>query len=153
MTKGKVHKCLGMTLDFSKNKWKVIIRMDCCLAEVIDEARDDMDGTAATPAAEHLFETGEDSKHLNEEDAKCFHTVTAKMLFVSKRARPELQQAIAFLSTQVKSPNKDNYKKLRRVMKCPRAERKLALTLEANDLQVRGAPRYEEPQGRKNDTW
>jgi len=95
-------------------------------------------GEEATPAADHLFETSEESEPLNEEDAQYFHTMTAKLLllFVSKRARPELQQAVAFLTTRVKSPNQDDYKKLGRVNKFLRGEPTLALTLEADDLHI-----------------
>ena len=40
----------------------------------------------------------------------------AKLLFAAKRARPDLQTAIAFLCTRVKSPDLDDWKKLIRVL-------------------------------------
>jgi len=41
----------------------------------------------------------------------------ARLLFLSKRARPDLQTAIAFLCTRVQSPDVDDNKKLGRVMR------------------------------------
>ena len=38
------------------------------------------------------------------------------MLFLSKQARPDIQTGIAFLSTRVRDPNKDDWKKLRKVI-------------------------------------
>jgi hypothetical protein len=43
-----------MTLDYSC-PGKVTIWMDDYVKDILDEAPDEMDGTAATPAAEHLF--------------------------------------------------------------------------------------------------
>ena len=54
---------------------------------------------------------------LGEEDARYFHTMTVKLLFLSKRARPHVQTVVAFLMTRVKVPDKDDYKKLTRVVK------------------------------------
>ena len=45
-----------------------------------------------------------------------FHSYVAKLLFAAKRARPDLQTAIAFLCTRVKSPDTDDWKKLVRVL-------------------------------------
>ena len=64
------------------------------------------------------------------------HTMVAKLLFLSKRARPDLQTAIAFLCTRVKEPDIDDYKKLSRVIKHIRATKELHLTLEAESLSV-----------------
>ena len=46
-----------------------------------------------------------------------FHHNVAKLLFLCKRARPDLQTAVAFLSTWVQRPDRDDYKKLARAMK------------------------------------
>ena len=40
----------------------------------------------------------------------------ARLLFLSKRARPDLQTALAFLCIRMQSPNVDDNKKLGRVM-------------------------------------
>jgi len=64
----------------------------------------------------------------------------AKCLFLCKQARPDLQTAlqtaVAFLSTRVKSPDVDDYKKLARMMAHLRSTRDLMLTLESDNLHV-----------------
>jgi hypothetical protein len=63
-----------------------------------------------------------------------FHTYTAKSLFLCKRARPDLQTAVAFLCTRVKDCNEDDYKKLKRMLQFLRATKGDYLTLSANSL-------------------
>jgi hypothetical protein len=136
VTRGKVHEYLGMTIDFT-TKGKVKIIMDDYADGVLVEAREDSAGFATSPAAEHLYTVNDvDPELLNEEDGKYFHTMTAKLLFMSKRARPDLLQAVAFLTTRVRKSDTDDYKKLNRVLKYLRANPHLPLTLEADDAQV-----------------
>jgi hypothetical protein len=94
----------------------------------------EMDGKAATPAANHLFDVDEDSSRGSEEKAQFFHTYVAKSLFLCKRARPDLQTAVAFLCTRVKSCNEDDYKKLTRMLQFIRATKDDFLTLSAISL-------------------
>ena len=65
---------------------------------------------AATPANRNLFVVNEDLPSLETSKAEIFHLVVAKLLYVAKRARVDLQLAIAFLCPKV-------YKKLRRLGK------------------------------------
>ena len=73
-------------------------------------------GSVTSPATGDLFKVGE-SAQMSESEAKIFHTVTAKLLYLSKRARPDIMLAVAYLTTRVKGPNLDDGKKLKRVMK------------------------------------
>jgi hypothetical protein len=57
-------------------------------------------------------------------------------LFLCKRARPDIQTAVAFLTTRVKRPDTDDYKKLTRVIKYLRSTPNLALTLEADNTHI-----------------
>jgi hypothetical protein len=52
----------------------------------------------------------------------------------AKRARPDIQTAVAFLSTRVKECGEDDYKKLRRMIQFLRATKDDFLTLSANSL-------------------
>jgi hypothetical protein len=76
----------------------------------------DMAGEAATPAVNHLFEVNEKPILLDKEKLELFHHYTAKLLFLCKRARPDIQTAVAFLTTRVRTPDKDDHKKLPRCM-------------------------------------
>eukprot|EP00957_Ditylum_brightwellii_P114721 8747804-Ditylum_brightwellii.AAC.1 len=95
--------------------------------------KDDFDGGATTAAANHLFEIDEKAEKLDNKDGEFVHHVVAKLLFLCKRASPDLQTSVAFLSTRVKSPNVDDWKKLRRMMRYLQSTKNLVLTLEAED--------------------
>ena len=133
--RGKLHDYLGMVLDFT-NPGKVVIRMEDYIRNMLTQLPEDMEGVATTPAAEHLFKVNDTPTYLDEEQAMFFHHNMAKLLFLCKRARPDIQTAVAFLSTRVKQPDCDDYKKLGRVMKYLRNTIALTLTLEADDLQL-----------------
>ena len=56
-----------------------------------------------TPASSHLFQVREDNsdKVLPEEQAVNFHHTVAQLLFLSARARRDIQTAVAFLTARV----------------------------------------------------
>ncbi len=66
----------------------------------------------ATAAPDDLFKVDEDAVKLEQAAAKSFHNITAKAINVTKRARPDISLAIAFLTTRVKGPNIDDWRKL-----------------------------------------
>lgn len=136
-TRGKIHDYLGMTLDFS-TCGKVKIGMSDYIDKMLDEFLPNMDGESATPAANHLFDVHPDTENmlLDRTDADFFHTNVAKLLFLCKQARPDIQTAVLFLCTRVKKLDKDDYKKLTRVMQYLCGTREMVLTLEASDLQI-----------------
>jgi hypothetical protein len=89
---------------------------------------------APTPAANHLFVVNNtDPKKLEPKLAEMFHHNVAKLLFLCKRARPDIQTSVAFLCTRVKDPDLDDYRKLTRTMRYLRGTRYLPLTLEADN--------------------
>ena len=97
-TSGNIYEYLGMTLDFSKSG-KVKVIMSDYLKEIIKDFPEVIQGTVTSPASNHLFNVYENGKLLDEILARQFHTSTAKLLFVCKRARPDIQSAVAFLTT------------------------------------------------------
>eukprot|EP00957_Ditylum_brightwellii_P120249 9175034-Ditylum_brightwellii.AAC.1 len=122
-----------MTLDFSSPKKVRILMLDYIVA-LLDNLPEEYDGEAATPAANHLLDVNDEAEKLKEEEAQLFHHVVAKPLFLYKRARPDLQTSVAFLSTRVKAPDVDDKKKLRRTLRYLRTTKDLPLTLEVDDL-------------------
>jgi hypothetical protein len=133
--RGKIHEYLGMTLDFSK-EGKFIVNMEEYIDEILTGLPEDMNGMATTPAADHLFKTRSDAPKLNKERAELFHRVTAQILFVAQRGRPDLRTAISFLTKRVgeDKTDEDDYKKLTRVAKYMRRTKFLRLTIEATYL-------------------
>jgi hypothetical protein len=83
----------------------------------LEELPASMDGTATSPAANHLFDVNTSASKLDHNTADFFHTNVAKPLFLSKRVRPDIHTAVSFLTTRVKSPDVDDLAKLRRIMR------------------------------------
>ena len=55
--------------------------------------------------------TDKDCDVLKGKKREVFHTVVAKLLYIMKRARQELQTAVIFVCTRITMSNKDNWKK------------------------------------------
>ena len=112
---GKVHDHLGVNLDLIK---KGVIAMDMtdCLQSMFDDFSADLKTTAASPAADHLFQVRETTKP-DKARAEEFHNVTARGFFTCKRARQDIQQAISFLCTRVRELDLDDWGKSCHMMK------------------------------------
>ena len=103
---------------YGKPKGKVGVSMIKYVDKVLEGFLEDLGASAATPAAEHLFQLRNDSEAeiLSEMKAQEFHHITAQLLFLSARARRDIQVDVAFLTTRVKKPDVDDWGKLRRVL-------------------------------------
>ena len=100
-TSGKVLEYLGMTLDYiSKNKVK--ISMYTYLDKLLTELPTDTNGMAKTLLANHLFNVNPEAKKLPEATAQIFHHLIAKLLYMSRCTRQDIQTAVDFLCTRVK---------------------------------------------------
>ena len=108
---GKVHDYLGMTIDYSKDG-KVKFSMPDYVEGVLDGAPPDMDGIAITPAASNLFNIWHDADKLDDKCAKIYPHITAQLLYLCQHAQPDLQTAVAFLTTRVTHPDVNDWKKL-----------------------------------------
>lgn len=108
---GKIHNYLGMILDFS-HPGKVVINMETYIANILANLPDEMLGVAMSPAANHLFTVNPYCTKLPTNQADYFHHVVAKLLFLSQQSCPDIQPAVAFLTTRVKEPDDDDWKKL-----------------------------------------
>ena len=82
-----------------------------------------------TAAPDNLFAANEDCKKLFIESAASFHTVVAKLLYVSKQGRPDTSLSVAFLTTRVRAPDTDDWGKLSHLMEYLRADRDRPLVL------------------------
>ena len=65
-----------------------------------------------SPATGNLFTVRENAKQLGEKESKIFHTTTAKLLYIKKRARPDIETAISFLIRRVSKSDEDDWAKL-----------------------------------------
>ena len=82
----------------------------------------DMSGKSQTPAHSNLFDIRpiEASPLLVDDDRERFHSVTAQLLYIAKRVRPDLLVAVAFLTKRVSVPQKCDQRKLVREIQCLR---------------------------------
>jgi hypothetical protein len=71
---------------------------------------------ANTPATKKLFEESTKRVVLTEEEKGKFHTAVARLLYLSKRARPDILTAVGFLCTRVKEPTVEDKQKLLRLL-------------------------------------
>ena len=115
ISRGKIHEYLGMDIDWLSDPGTMLVSMIKYLKKVIEEFPEDIKSTRASPAGNHLFEVRADAdrKLLPEEQAQQFHRTVAQLLFLCKRARPDVEPLVAFLTTRVKEPDEDDWGKLR----------------------------------------
>ena len=89
-----------------------------------------------TPAADHIFKVRDDQPKLDEQKAQILHTFTAKALFATKRARPDIHTSVAFLTTRVICPDKDDWNKLLRIMRYLRGTKEFPLIMSADSTNI-----------------
>ena len=89
-----------------------------------------------TPAADYLCKIRDqrETKNLDEKRSIVFHHTVAQLLFLSGRARQDIQTALAFLTTKAKDLDKNNWSKLKRVLKYLKGTRNLELILTGNKM-------------------
>jgi hypothetical protein len=131
-SRGKIHDYLGMTLDFSTDGQVTVTMIDYIKMMCMDLPKE-MIGSAATPAANHLFRIdNKNATPLDKERSEQFVHLTMQLLFLSQRARPDIHTAVSFLCGRIQSPNNHDYKKLGRVMKYLQSTIDLPLVLSAD---------------------
>jgi len=133
VTRGKEHVFLGMKIRYT-NVGTAVVTMKDYLKEAIQESGMDITRVAATPARKNLFEVDELSKPLGKSESELFHSVVAKLLYVSIRARMDILLAIGFLCTRVSKSTQQDRTKLRRVLEYIKGTMDLEYTLGADDM-------------------
>lgn len=93
----------------------VNLGMDDYLTESIDSFGEPIDKKAVRPVTGNLFAVGK-SEELDEERKENFHRIVAKLLYVSKRVRVDINTDIAFLCTRVSKSTKEDWEKLGRLL-------------------------------------
>jgi hypothetical protein len=94
---------LGMILDFMDNVAKKV-DMVYYIKGMFEEFPDPIGPAKAT--------VNKDAPKLEEEPRKVFHTFAMKCMFLCKRARPDIDQGVAVLSSRVKEANEGDWTKL-----------------------------------------
>jgi hypothetical protein len=131
-SRGKIHDYLGMMLNFSK-LGEVTITMIDYIKGILHDAPKEMRGSAATPAANHLFQVNQTPIPLEQNKAEIFVHIVMQLLYLSQRARPDIRTAVSFLCGRLTKADEDDYKKLARVLKYLDSTVDMPLVLAADD--------------------
>jgi hypothetical protein len=99
----KKHQYLGMNLDYTTSEQVKITMIDYVeeAFTAFSEANPKANGTKVSAAPEDPLKINQDSAKLDSSLAATFHTLVAKILYCTKRARPDTCNAIVFLTTRV----------------------------------------------------
>jgi hypothetical protein len=136
VTHGKKHTYIGMDIEFDKNNKVKILMNDHYLKESIADFSEDCTAVVNTPTGSHLFEVNDKCKKLTEKNRKNFHSIVAKLLFVSRRGRPDIQVPIAFLTSRVSRADEDDWKKLKRMLCYLNSTIDMTLTLSIDNMSI-----------------
>ena len=118
-SRGDKHKLLGMNIEIDRKRKVLKVDMKELLSEAITKfevSGEIINSTVPHPATGMLMTVNPDAVLLSEEKANIFHSVTATLLHVTKRTRPDLETSIGFLTKRVSKPDEDDWKKLKRVL-------------------------------------
>jgi hypothetical protein len=87
--------------------------MNGYISDLIEETPNNLlKGTGLSPASNNLFDINRKCKCLDLDTAAIYHHLTAKLLYLAERTRPDLLTAVSFLCTRVQATNLDDWKKL-----------------------------------------
>jgi hypothetical protein len=123
-----------MTFDFSI-EGRVRVTQEGYVTELV--ASEDLKRAVKTPATSDLFEVDVDSPRLSKSDSEDFHSNTAKLLFLSKRTRPDICVPVSFLTSRVQESTEQDMGKLKRVLRYLLGTKHMGITLEADSQIIR----------------
>jgi len=134
-TRGKIHDYLGMILDYSIES-KVGIDMRYYVKDMCSEfEKIEPITNSQYPWDTSLFKVDKSSPALQKGRAEEFVTFVYKALFVSKRARQDISPAVSFLTTRVKAPTKEDWAKLKKMMRFLKRTVEDVMYLEADNMR------------------
>ena len=112
--------------------------MEEYLRGVRDDLSEEITEKPETPVTLNLFNVTDNKEQelLDETRAQAFHHAVAQLLFIGIRCRKDAHTAIDFLTTRVRKPDEDNWKKLRRLLGYLKLTIKLPLILRAYRVNV-----------------
>jgi hypothetical protein len=129
--RGNSHDYLGMKFEFEYPLVKVSMQgfIDKLIADY------GVEGTLTSPATNDLFLIKE-SPRLPSQESKKFHSFVAKLLYLSKRFRVDILQAVIFLTTRVQESTVEDMKKLTRIVKYINYTKTLTMKLGVKGISI-----------------
>jgi len=101
-----------------------------------EEFPEGLDGETKYPWTEKLFSVDKNSPVLSTESSNSFQTHTMKVMYLAKRARPDVLPAVIFLSSKVKTPTLQDWAKLRKMMNFIWRTKDEVMTLEYKNSEI-----------------
>jgi len=115
VTRGRSHNFLGIDILLGEDGLVEISQHDQ-VQEALNKFGETYDHHVSSPCANHLWDVNENAEKLSKEKSDLFHSIVAKLLYITKRSRPDIETAVAFLTTRVSKSDIDDWKKLKRLM-------------------------------------
>ena len=114
---GPIVDFLGMSIDMS-TPGTAKITMDGMVEKIVKDSKtENLDFVTRSPAADDLFNTTTESPRLDEARRKHFHTITARLQYLARRVKPDIQLAVAMFATRVTIATEIDQGKLDRVIR------------------------------------
>ena len=142
---GKMSVVRGSEHTFVGMKFKHIgdSRVQITMPEYINECiksfesiSGEVKGKANTPGKHELFTVDKESVRLSEKKADMFHHIVSKLLYVSKRARLDIDLVISFMCTRVSKSTEEDWEKLERLIKYLKGTMEMVRIIGADSLDV-----------------
>jgi hypothetical protein len=138
VSRGKTHKYLGMTLDYTVRE-QVKISMFDYVGEIIaafDKAEPKGGSTKTSTAPDSIFKVEESWDKRKQDKAVEFHNLVAKTVYANNQARPDTCTAITFLTMRVWEPDEEDWTKMVHLMRYLRGTRKIPMIISANGSDI-----------------
>jgi hypothetical protein len=87
--RGKDHVFLGMDISFLDNG-TVSVKMKDYIKEAMAGFGENITRNATIPAKRNLFDTNKTDERLSRDYSEVFHSIVAKLLYISKRSRLDI---------------------------------------------------------------
>ena len=124
-----------MNLDYS-DKGRLKVDMKSYIDNMVEEFPYDIKEQSKSPWNDKLFKVNESVNKLNEAKRAIFHTFVMKAMFLCKRARPDVEPVVSFLSTRTNKPDESDWVKLIRMLGFLKGTREDVISLEVDDSQT-----------------
>ena len=86
------------------------------IKKIEEDSREIIGSSVTTPETHNLFKVDISSVGLDKQKSEFFHSTTASLLYIMKRARPDIETGVSFLMRRVSKTDNDDWIKLKRVL-------------------------------------
>jgi hypothetical protein len=100
---------------------QLVFGKDCITVDMVFYLEKVLEGISgltrqSIPGTRNVFQVNKEVVLLGSKEATYFHTITAKLLYLAKRARPDILTIISFLCTRVTAPTVEDMLKLKHLL-------------------------------------